>query len=173
MKRLPPLLLLMLPIFACEDYATVDHTHDHTHPLIDHEHELPVEGDSPVPYVIMRVRSPHLREIDPNEVKIDDINAFNKFFKSHGHPPVAVLLKYPEVPVNGQHGIKISFSHPPRNFRITERSDRLMAHWFVEPTELRLRIFCGLDPLDGDNGQKMVFEWDSGSETLFTWCEDP
>lgn len=48
-----------------------------------------------------------------------------------------------------------------------------MAHWFVEPTELRLRVFCGLDPLDADNGQKMVLEWDSGSETLFTWCEDP
>ena len=169
----PLILLFLILLVACSHEH--DHTHDHSHPLIDHEHEHvhPVEGDTPLPYVIMRVRSPHLRIIDPNEVKIDDINALNGFFEGHGHPPVAVLLKYPEVPVNGQHLIHIDFSRPPRNFRITERSDRLMAHWFVEPTELRLRVFCGLDPLDGDNGQKMVLEWDSGSETLFTWCEDP
>ena len=67
---------------------------------------------------------------------------------------MAILLAYPEVPVNGQHLIEIYFSEPPRNFRITDRSDRLMAHWFVEPTELRLRVFCGLDPLNGGTARK-------------------
>ena len=164
MKR----LILLLLLTACS------HEHpllDHDHPVAEHEHEHPVEGDNPNPSVVMWVEQPSLRQIDPTEVKIDDIDAFNRFFE--GRPPVAVLLKYPEVPVNGQHLIDIYFSDPPRNLRITERSDRLMAHWFVEPTELRLRVFCGLDPLNGDNGQKMVLEWDSGSETLFTWCEDP
>ena len=155
---------------AEHDHPLLDHDHpvaEHEHAAVTHEHETA----APKPYVIMRVRSPYLQQIDPAKVKINDMEAFNNFFK--GVPPVAVLLAYPEAPVNGQHLIKLEFTDPPRNFRITKRPDTLMAHWFVTPTELRLRVFCGLEDFDGNNGKTMVLEWDSGSETLRTWCGDP
>lgn len=159
MKRLSLLLLLILPILACEDYATVDHTHDHAHPLIDHEHDVPPH-DHLNP---LGLSSTYITRVDP-PIEVPGFPPFG-YLKSHNHDYKGLVT--------------IKFSDPPWNLTLTnidypyEKSTPVTG-WGVRRGNYLNVVTAYTDCSDPEHTGYIAFrlDWDDGSARFYYQCPE-
>ena len=166
MKRL--ILILLLPVLACEDYATVDHTHDHRHPLIGHDHQhehgLP---DHDRPYLF------------PEGLPFAYIVSVDPPLTTHGVRRGGVLTRQH---YNWQE-VVIDFSKPPMNLTLTDiyypgKHTTPVDHWdwFMGYRDgayvNRASVYTYCDDVEHEGAIAFRLDWDTGLARLYYRCPD-